>query len=62
VNITGVTQINEVSVLDAMGKEVLRFTDGTLNRVSLGTLPDGIYLVRVLSKEGIHTAKISLVK
>jgi hypothetical protein len=62
VNITGVTRISEVSVLDDMGKEVLRFTDGTLNRVSLGTLPDGIYLVRVLSKEGIHTAKISLVK
>jgi len=60
VNISGVKDIREVSVMDDMGRMVLRFTEGDLSRISLATLPDGIYFVRVVSGEGVNAAKITL--
>ena len=62
VNISGIQGISEVAFIDSYGREVRRFTDGDLNHINIGNLPEGIYLLRVLSKEGINTAKINLIR
>lgn len=52
----------DLSILDSQGREVLRLDqmNGTLQEVELGTLPKGLYLVRLSSLRGQVTKKVIL--
>jgi hypothetical protein len=62
INISGVIEIREVSIMDNQGRTALHYEDGDMKRISLGTLPDGIYLVVVRSKDDVFTTKMNLVR
>ncbi|MBK7966215.1 MAG: T9SS type A sorting domain-containing protein [Bacteroidetes bacterium] len=48
-------QFNEVKIMDAMGKFILRQSVVDESRISLEELPNGIYLLQFIGKESkIH--------
>lgn len=60
VTINGISGIREVALIDNTGRTVLLRREGTLRKIDLENIPAGIYVVKVISDEGIKTAKLSI--
>ena len=60
--LSGITEINEVVVYNNVGNVVDKKTNLRSNRVDLGTLPNGLYILRIDSKEGIKTARVNIMR
>jgi hypothetical protein len=63
VNITSDSNIMEVAVYNVAGQQVYRHTPETQNHIiNLNDFNNGIYMVRILTPEGLKTLKLQVVK
>ncbi len=63
VQITSGSRIMEVAVYNIAGQQVYRHTPGTQNHIiNVNAFHNGIYMVRILTPEGLQTMKLQVVK
>jgi len=59
---SGLHEAGNISVFDNMGTHVMEFSELSGNSIDLGTLPNGLYLVRLQTHEGVKTARVNILK
>lgn len=63
VQITSGSRIMEVAVYNIAGQQIYRYNPGTLNHIiNVNSFHNGIYMVRILTPEGLQTMKLQVVK
>jgi hypothetical protein len=62
VNVLGVDRMQQVSVYDNTGTLQKEISSPAGNKLNLGELPAGIYMLRIQTKDGVKTSKVNIVK
>jgi hypothetical protein len=60
--LAGMTDIKEVTVFNNMGVQVDRITNIRNSRIDLGTLSNGLYILKIQAKEGVKTARVNVLR
>jgi hypothetical protein len=60
--LSGVPEAGNISVFDNMGNHVMEFSKLSGNTMDLGSLPNGLYMVRLQTHEGVKTARVNILK
>lgn len=60
--LSGVNEAKNISVFDNMGNLVMEFNGLTENSIDLGILSDGLYTIRIQTREGIKTVRVNILK
>jgi hypothetical protein len=62
VNVLGVDRIQEVSIFDNTGILLKEISSPAGNKLNLGELPAGIYMLRIQTRDGVKTSKVNIVR
>jgi hypothetical protein len=60
--LTGIKEVTNISVFDNKGIRVMEFFRLSGNSLDLGTLPDGLYTIRIQEREGVKIARVNILK
>jgi hypothetical protein len=60
--LSGVSDVRSITVYDITGNHVMDFREVPGNRIDMGTLPSGLYMLQIQTRDGVKTARVNLLK